>query len=334
MSKPSWHAAYLYYAEPWHPFLGQFLYGWIQENLVSAGVPYFFIRYWEQGPHIRFRFFCGPATANIVRQRLETAYHGYCQKQPANYDYYGFSPEDLVEINEAWRPNNSLHWVQYEPEIQRYGGIHGLPLCEAHFNDSSSAVLQMLHQEASWSYTHGLTAALQMHLLFARAANLSPEELLQLFHFVFLSWFPRAVDETNSLTAEERVQKQNEILKLFQQQWDKQREALQPFITTMWQTPEADMAEVLETPVYTFYQKSRETVRQLEAAFDQGKLENPGWLNYLPNSNELSEKQKTLWAIYGSFIHMTNNRLGVLNRDEGFIAFLIKQGIEGMKASV
>ena len=32
-------------------------------------------------------------------------------------------------------------------------------------------------------------------------------------------------------------------------------------------------------------------------------------------------------AIYSSFVHMTNNRLGLVNWDEGYLAYLIKSSV-------
>lgn len=45
---------------------------------------------------------------------------------------------------------------------------------------------------------------------------------------------------------------------------------------------------------------------------------------------KLSKNQQSLFAIYDSYIHMTNNRLGIHLRDESFIAFLILKGLESL----
>ena len=39
-----------------------------------------------------------------------------------------------------------------------------------------------------------------------------------------------------------------------------------------------------------------------------------------------------LWEHYADYIHMTNNRLGVLNQDEGYLGFLIMKSMNEMGA--
>ena len=52
-----WLAAYLYYSEPWEKLLSDAVLPFIDTMMAIPGVDhYFFIRYWEKGPHIRLRF--------------------------------------------------------------------------------------------------------------------------------------------------------------------------------------------------------------------------------------------------------------------------------------
>ena len=52
-----WLSAYLYYHEPWETFITKavspFIDKMLEKHLVKR---FFFIRYWEKGPHIRLRF--------------------------------------------------------------------------------------------------------------------------------------------------------------------------------------------------------------------------------------------------------------------------------------
>jgi hypothetical protein len=50
----------------------------------------------------------------------------------------------------------------------------------------------------------------------------------------------------------------------------------------------------------------------------------PGQPLIVPDQTAGLAKQQ-LWAIYDSYIHMLNNRLGIMNRDEGYLGFLIKE---------
>ena len=42
-------------------------------------------------------------------------------------------------------------------------------------------------------------------------------------------------------------------------------------------------------------------------------------------SSDYSKKNINKWMVYDSYTHMTNNRLGILNRDEGYLAYLISE---------
>src|SRR5690606_19224231 len=43
-----------------------------------------------------------------------------------------------------FRDNNSYHYIEYEPEYDRYGGPHGVELAEWHFEKSSDIILRIL----------------------------------------------------------------------------------------------------------------------------------------------------------------------------------------------
>ena len=73
-------------------------------------------------------------------------------------------------------------------------------------------------------------------------------------------------------------------------------------------------------------QAINEALRQTQA---NGQLVLPNWRAGL-YSETISPEQQQRWAIYDSYIHMTNNRLGILNRDEGYLGYLIKEGLAEM----
>ncbi|HHH49559.1 MAG TPA: hypothetical protein ENK52_01120, partial [Saprospiraceae bacterium] len=51
-----WLAVHLFYNEPWEEFLAKAVKPYV-DTLVQTGIAaqFFFIRYWERGPHIRLR---------------------------------------------------------------------------------------------------------------------------------------------------------------------------------------------------------------------------------------------------------------------------------------
>ena len=50
------------------------------------------------------------------------------------------------------------------------------------------------------------------------------------------------------------------------------------------------------------------------------------WTPLSPATKPKDTKRKQqLWPVLESYVHMTNNRLGILNKDEPFIAYFIKE---------
>ena len=46
--------------------------------------------------------------------------------------------------------------------------------------------------------------------------------------------------------------------------------------------------------------------------------------------NNYPEKE-LLWSIFVDYIHMTNNRLGIFNRDESYLSFMMMRCLEEIK---
>lgn len=44
--------------------------------------------------------------------------------------------------------------------------------------------------------------------------------------------------------------------------------------------------------------------------------------------NMLSSADTQCWHIWADYVHLTNNRLGITNEDEAFLAYLIKRSLE------
>jgi len=66
----------------------------------------------------------------------------------------------------------------------------------------------------------------------------------------------------------------------------------------------------------------------IDAQINQ-KLVFPQWIRTNPILN-ISDEKRMRWFILESYVHMTNNRLGILNRDEAFLAYLIKRSLQNI----
>ncbi|HEX8674775.1 MAG TPA: thiopeptide-type bacteriocin biosynthesis protein, partial [Longimicrobium sp.] len=115
-----------------HPFAARCL-----ERGLAGG--FFFIRYSELGPHLRLRFYGDPAVLEAeVAPGLEEQLRGTLPAAAAG--------EPVQEPAAVTRGSGhpSLRWIAYEPEVDRYGGPHALPVAEELFHCSSQVSIALL----------------------------------------------------------------------------------------------------------------------------------------------------------------------------------------------
>lgn len=130
---------------------------------------FFFIRYWENGPHIRLRI------KDIDDQLFEKIKYDICNfiktnpsKLIINKDKYikraseyGKKEKNFTNNKGIISNNTVKDWV-YEPEFKKYHGIQGVPIAEKEFIYSSKLAMKILISEPSVSkkYMFGATFAL------------------------------------------------------------------------------------------------------------------------------------------------------------------------------
>lgn len=117
-----------------------------KENLEQ----FFFIRYWQGGPHIRFRF-KSAVPEKIIYQLKETMnrfrLHYTSGYQLTKTEYYknhlfdGFQPK---EKELYWHEDGTLTEIPYEAEFERYGGKSVMEHSEKLFQYSSTLALEFL----------------------------------------------------------------------------------------------------------------------------------------------------------------------------------------------
>ena len=320
-----WIAAYLYYAEPWDKLIVEAVKPFADE-IMEAGLAekYFFIRYWELGPHIRLRFYGDDKILDTqVKPKLEAWFTAWLKANPSVLDVPAEYAHVVKERN--WYPNNSVQWIEYEPETERYGGVHALPIGESQFQASSDAVLSVMDEAEEWNYDQSLGTAIQMHLAFAHANGMSREEAAIFYSFIFQSWLPMAVPY--STPEEEKQNAMKTVLQAFESQFNEQGEILVPFIDEFWQALE-DGETFEEEWVNKWVDRQKWVKAQVSKLDSEGKVTFPD--ERLPIFERYGFPQESLkyWALYSSYVHMTNNRLGVQNRDEGYLGFLLWKGLE------
>ena len=320
-----WLAAYLYYTEPWTELLLNAVQPFIRETMQIPDVEqYFFIRYWERGPHIRLRFKGDAAVLEeTVKPRLAQFFADYMAAHPSER----ITPEWESTLPEAdrWFPNNSVQWIEYEPETERYGGEVGIVIAERHFQDSSAIILRIIQESSQYTYERALGAAIQMHLSFAYAMGMTLGEAREFYRSIFYGWLPSAYGGYRTdITPEQRQEAQDAVLKAFEEQFELQQQMLLPFHKTVWEALH-DGVEFEQEWLNDWIRAVQATARDFHDAKERGEIIDPMQSSSPEVQNNLFGK-----TILGSYVHMTNNRLGILNRDEGYLGYLIMRSLEAM----
>lgn len=259
---------------------------------------YFFIRYWEKGPHIRLRLLVDDDKTAEVTHLLNSYFSNFFMINPSVRKN---NSNDLL-------PNNSVQIIEYVPEVERYGGEFAIKIAEKHFQNSSEVVLKLIHDYDNWSITISQGKALQLYIVFFRAISLSNEDILKMITIMYNSHWK---------TIAQKIVGDKDIEEVFTTQYLKNEKIIKENIKSLNEI--IDHNELINYPVlYDFFEKVKLIDEDLN---DLNKRE----LITLKNPTTDSNAKKGI--IYISYLHMLNNRLGLRNQDEAYISFLLKKGM-------
>lgn|GEM_PF-564180 len=146
---------------------------------------FFFLRYWDGGPHLRLRLRATTAPALVEAVALRWLRH-YLTEHPApaapddlaGYPAYAAAlarAEGMAEFLPKPLPNNTAHAIAYRPETGRYGDGPALDAVERHFVESSRIALGLIAAGTDRNQRH--TVALSALLLTASAFARTPNPL-------------------------------------------------------------------------------------------------------------------------------------------------------------
>ncbi len=324
----TWLAAHLYYATPWESFLTDAVAPLVNMVLKEKIVEqFFFIRYNEKGPHIRLRFKGDTMKINNeLKPFIAHHFNQYFQAYPSILSI----PDD--EIPKGWFPNNSLQFIPYEPEVDRYGGRNGLKVAERQFHLSSQVTLDMLANSKGWSYQTALSSAIQMHLALIYALGMDLDESKAFFSFFSQQW----MFSTYHLLSETKLKvgsrkKGDQIGEWFELSYKEQRNSIVPFVQHMWEALMNCEGATEINWLERWINGMKVIGMDLERLHKANKLTFPYDARQF-NCKDISLEKKERWTIYFSYVHMINNRLGLLNQDEAFIGYLLASALDEVNA--
>ncbi|MDX3771378.1 MULTISPECIES: thiopeptide-type bacteriocin biosynthesis protein [unclassified Streptomyces] len=291
---------------------------------------WFFIRYWLEGPHIRLRLLPADASAadevaRAVRERLEA----YLRERPALYEEDRNSSGDLYKnmflaeyTEERWnerygadgempfRDNNSVASIPYERELDRYGGPAGMELAEWHFQESSETVMALLQTTNVHVRTVLLGQAVQLTagLCFAL---LRDEDAVARFLVRYRTMWETSYQEPSDSQHER-----------FDRSYERMKDRLVPRLRHVRDSARHDVT-ASPTPLERSWLAHCAELRDRVL-----KLGDAGHLTFRDGS--VPDPQDALAIVLSSYVHMTNNRLGVSILDEIYLSYVICRALSDM----
>ncbi|NUT46116.1 MAG: hypothetical protein HOV94_02180 [Saccharothrix sp.] len=140
---------------------------------------WFFLRYWEGGPHVRLRLLA-TAPTDEIRAEVTRACARHLADHPSPPDDWSqreyeatarrrAEGERLIRWDRRLRPVDSVEFIAYEPEHHAYGEGRALQAVERHFTDSSRIAVPLL------SVRHDRRAAAALAMLTLTVAVCEPD---------------------------------------------------------------------------------------------------------------------------------------------------------------
>lgn len=322
--KPTWLSFHIHYnsdpfwliTETIEPLIARLL----EEKLLAN---YFFIRYWEKGPHIRLRLMpTRAADAPALLQAVRTPVEQFMARRPSIFKfpkYMGPRYRDLYieEYSEEalyakygetglipFEKNNSIQLADYEPEYARYGGPLGTDIAQAYFEDSSTIAFQLLSGQNGHDFRIVLGQAFRFFvyvcLIFLEASERAG------FAAAYQRQWAQFGGKRSPSTRSE-----------FDYKYARQRD----FLDQALQGCEDVIAGRTEpTPIDAAWVAAlRRLQGSLAAAEASGDIVVPEERGGLP---------AYIRYLLPSYIHMHDNRLGLAISDEVYLAFLVSQALE------
>lgn len=133
--------------------------------------PWFFVKYWYGGPHVRLRWSdpC-PHLRHEVEQRVKAFFDGRTLLEADRDRFYAavsFDGEDLDPSSLPWYANGTVLEVPYVPETERYGSGELMYLSEDAFAASSALAVTVFRSSRSLTTRVALAAVILVRTLTA-----------------------------------------------------------------------------------------------------------------------------------------------------------------------
>ncbi|MEU5835940.1 lantibiotic dehydratase C-terminal domain-containing protein [Streptomyces diacarni] len=205
-----WLSVHVYYSADRDPLLSDCvrpLFARLRRERLAQSC--YFLRHWLEGAHLRLRIQPADlATVPDLTRVIEEDVGAYLHRHPAVHDPRTELSDTLyrerfhLEFSEdQWnarygpdatrmprRPDNTLAYVDYEPELARYRGPEGVALAEWHAQHSSDLVLGLLASAGTRSGSARLGTAAQLMAALALSVLRDTDRAVTFFDDRMAAW--------------------------------------------------------------------------------------------------------------------------------------------------
>lgn len=336
-----WMAIHIFYAADSRPVLTEcvrpLIHDLRERDLLER---FFFINYWLEGQHVRFRVKPRrPELAEEVRRTVEEAITAYLKRRPALYDYDSefllemyedmfrleYSEEERVERYGSdgpmpLRENNSYAYLPYEPEYAKYGGPRGIELAEWHFEHSSDLVLSILDQANTHLRTVLLGISSQLMMVMG-TAFLPDRTDLRSFYRGYHEFWQHAFKITDLASVDK-----------YEENFGHMSERLSQRFFDIEAAVSGDDSARLSSFARAWAEHCRELRARVVDLAKKGDLLFPTWdperLRHSRTDERfepVTDPDVALRILLSPYMHMTNNRLGATIVDEAYLSYLLER---------
>ncbi|MFE4589776.1 lantibiotic dehydratase C-terminal domain-containing protein [Streptomyces laurentii] len=279
---------------------------------------HFYLRHWERGPHVRLRMRVPAEHHDAVRAETERRVLDYLGRRPGPVDTdparlrdalrrlseleHGDSSDVAVRTPE---PPNSLRWIDYQPELAKYGGPEGVAIAEDVFHAGSLLTGQVLRLVGDDRARMGI--ALQLLLLASRALGFGPDE-----RAVFLRTYQ---ERWSGYVTDPRV------LASWDRQYRLQREQYAALLDGL------DAGDPVGKGLGAYWERTLvQALERLRPLVETGRV-------WPAETDPAAPPVVALAALVSQFLHTTNNRMNVRPQGECFVAYLASRAAEDQRAA-
>ena len=301
----NWTSVYLFYERDLNILLAKLVVPlinqWTDKKLITN---YFFIRYWEEGHHVRLRI----KTAKLSHEDILKSIMDIYEHTFATPEYHD--------------DNFNVVFSVYEREAERYGGEKSIILAERFFEYQSKVTLQVLTQNLhKWNYNLALSTSMQMFLIFLKVSGKTIEDCVSFLNYLLYLNIAFSVKESEYPNLENEIAKN---IGLFNKSYSQQKTTIDYICKEIWSH------SGWKAPDWRFQWKkyTKEIIRNFQMLNSSQVIETPSLANQIGFPKEISTTEHVEWAVWHSYFHMINNRLGLYMRDEPFVYFVLREGLK------